>query len=255
MSFAKMGEKLAADSAARSQLGTVAILLPIIEQKSAPAALGSYTDWAISGTPGGPFTATFRGQTTDPIAADATADDIAAAIALLSTVGNGNVRAYPGFGSGTLPSAVYIQFIGTLAGPVEAFTVSDGALTVAADSTGIAPDPVGIEGQLFINASSDIGFGVTVYQLQLGIWVQIFPISALNYPNGGSYDSVNLLPGSVAYSLSGQNANFLLITVDPSAGAGVVAPIGSSASKVDDGTEWKKTGAGATQWQKLAFVA
>jgi hypothetical protein len=47
-------------------------------------------------------------------------------------------------------------------------------------------------------------------------------------------------------------------TADPSAGAGVFAAngggVGSTYHKVDDGTDWKKTGPADTDWRQLAFV-
>lgn len=43
-------------------------------------------------------------------------------------------------------------------------------------------------------------------------------------------------------------------TVDPSAAGGVAAAIGSSYTRTDDGTEWKKTSSPATGWQRLAFA-
>lgn len=63
----------------------------------------------ISGAPtGGTFTLTFEGQTTSPLAFNATAADVQAALEALSTIGTGNVTV-----SGAGPYVV--TFVGTLA--------------------------------------------------------------------------------------------------------------------------------------------
>lgn len=68
----------------------------------------------ITGTPtGGTFTLTFQGETTDPIARNATAADVRAALAALPNVGSGDVET----SGGPLPgSPVTVTFKGALQG-------------------------------------------------------------------------------------------------------------------------------------------
>lgn len=122
--------------------------LRVITKNGPPTGPAHNEDIAISGTPTtGTFTITFRGQTTAPIAYDATNTDIALAMELLSSVGAGNIRAYPTYETYTLAADnnVYLQFIGDLgAQPVEAFTITDstdGSLTAVSDEAGSTNDP------------------------------------------------------------------------------------------------------------------
>lgn len=81
----------------------------------------------ITGSPtGGTFTLTFEGQTTDPIAYDATAAAVQAALEGLSTIGAGNVAG----GGGALPgSAITMTFQGDLANQPQPLVVVSASLT------------------------------------------------------------------------------------------------------------------------------
>lgn len=93
---------------------------------------GSSTDCVqtitITGTPtGGTFTLSFDGKATGPIAYNASASDVQAALEALSTVGSGNVTG----GAGSLPGTpVTITFAGALGGqPVSSLAASGANLT------------------------------------------------------------------------------------------------------------------------------
>lgn len=71
----------------------------------------------VSSNTAGTFTLTFRGQTTTPLAFDATGTEIAAALAALSSIGSGNVIPYPGQETHTPNSSsdgTKILFVGAL---------------------------------------------------------------------------------------------------------------------------------------------
>lgn len=57
-----------------------------------------------------------------------------------------------------------------------------------------------------------------------------------------------------AASLAILNVNLVTGSVDPSAGAGVAASIGTLYARTTNGTIWSKTTAPNTGWKQLAFV-
>lgn len=322
----------AADEEAASALG-----LPIVQD--GPPTPGQNQDYNIDGTPtSGTFTITFRGQTTAPIAFDATGDEIAAAMELLSTIGAGNVRSYPDqdnvYGLAKIgdENGVWPQFCGELGcQPVEPFTINDstdGNLQVIEDYAGEVPVPAASVGRLLVCReepnnwarlyvmtldgwqapdaelrSSDVSglYGQIYFQNvvneigpKLLSWIRALGIDAnsslrlqpdanaavlmweskINNHSSSAYmsdtaagllrrdlaDDENVMfvddtgPG-VRHKSAGNIQYFLSGTADPSADSGVAAPIGSRYSRETDGSEWKKTGAGDTDWQQLAFVS
>ena len=98
----------------------------LIGQISASPASEQQT-LTVTGTPtGGSFTLTFNGQTTTPLAHNATASQVQAAMEALVTVGAGNVLA----GGGALPgSAVTLTFQGDLANQPQPLLVVLASLT------------------------------------------------------------------------------------------------------------------------------
>lgn len=81
----------------------------------------------ITGTPtGGTFTLTYSGQTTAPIAFNATAAQVQAALAALSNIGDGDVAVTGGPGPGT---AFVVTFKGVLAGTDVAQMTASGSFT------------------------------------------------------------------------------------------------------------------------------
>lgn len=79
----------------------------------------------VTSATGGTFTLTFGGQTTAPIAFNATAAAVKAALVALSSIGAGNVDAT---GGPLNTGAVTVEFKGTLGGTNVASLVADGAL-------------------------------------------------------------------------------------------------------------------------------
>jgi hypothetical protein len=91
------------------------------------AAANEVQSLTISGTPtGGTFTLTFGGQTTTPIAFNATAAAVQTALAALSSIGSGNITC----SGGPLPgSAITVTFNGLLANQPQSLMVGATALT------------------------------------------------------------------------------------------------------------------------------
>lgn len=301
---------------------------PIVQ--SGPPEQGTNASQGLFGVPTGPFTLTYLGQTTDPIAEDATFDEITAALELLSTIGDGNIRPYPGYGPSSLAvdEEGYVQFIRDLgAQPIDLLVCSDGDVEVAGDATGVPPNPVGELGQslfdtdsLFIYERRTPSFSDAGQLQSAECWAQILPQPEIASADGrAEFSTGNPTSSVVSYweqlgldpeqrvrlsiatdsgdlliearTVGGDNSviqyryNFILWqiytsgsglvnelkmnadgslehngmlfitgTVDPSAGGGVLAAIGSRYTKTDDGTQWAKTGAGDTAWEQLAFV-
>lgn len=108
----------------------------------------------ITGTPtGGTWTATLSGQTTAPIAYNATAAQVEAALELLSTVGVGNVAVTGGPGPGT---AFVVEFIGDLAETnVAAMTASGASLTGGTSpAVGVSQTLGGVQGHTLIGSTA-----------------------------------------------------------------------------------------------------
>lgn len=84
---------------------------------------------AVSDATDGTFTLAFGGDTTDPIAHDAAAEDVQTALEALESIGEGNVECTGG-ALGTAPVAV--EFVGELAGTNVDQLVADDALLVGA---------------------------------------------------------------------------------------------------------------------------
>ncbi len=90
---------------------------------------------AITGSPtGGSFTLSFGGETTAPIAFNATAAQVDAALEALSTIGAGNVACS---GPDLPGGSIVVEFTGALAGQdVALLTIDDSALTGGTSPTG-----------------------------------------------------------------------------------------------------------------------
>jgi hypothetical protein len=100
----------------------------VLGQTTAAAAAAEVQTLTITGTPtGGTFTLAFNGQVTAPIAYNANAAAVQAALQALSTIGSGNVTG----GGGALPGTpVTLTFAGALTNtPVPLVTVASTAFT------------------------------------------------------------------------------------------------------------------------------
>ena len=92
---------------------------------------------SVSNATGGTFTLTFDGQTTAPIAFNATAAQVQAALEALSTIGPGNLTAT---GGDVDTARVDITFVGTFAGvDVQQLTADASALTGTTPTVTISP--------------------------------------------------------------------------------------------------------------------
>lgn len=124
------------------------------------------TDFLIQ-VPGSPntsgtFKLTFDGEETAAIAFDATGDEIAAALAALSTVGDGNAVAYPGYGDSTPNDSTYVLFAGDFVGQavatptVTSDTTDNGVETVddVAGSPGTPSDA--LSGDIYVKQADGI---------------------------------------------------------------------------------------------------
>lgn len=113
----------------------------------------------ISGATGGTYTLSFGGQSTAPLAWDATAVEVQAALAALSSIGSGNVLvAAPG---------LTVTFVGALSGAAQSLIVGDGGgLTSAngaqinvsqlvAGGTTIGPTPIPATGTVSVSLACE----------------------------------------------------------------------------------------------------
>jgi hypothetical protein len=129
---------------------TTSVVLAPNQSFAAGTVLGQITSAAVSAVQtltltsatGGTFTLSYNGQTTAPIPYNATAAQVQAALALISTIGNGQVVC----AGGPLPgTAVTITFAGLMANlPIAAITVTSSltgggaAAAIASSTTGVA---------------------------------------------------------------------------------------------------------------------
>lgn len=100
----------------------------------------------ITGTPtGGTFTLTYGGATTAPIAYNATAPQVQAALLALPTLEAGDVTITGGPGPGTPYTATFNAYLGNVAQMTAAGSFTGGtapAVNVATTTPGVAPAPV-----------------------------------------------------------------------------------------------------------------
>lgn len=98
------------------------------DQAVAVSTVNEVQEVSITGAPtGGDFTLSFKGNTTDPIAFDATAAAVEAALEALPSIGTGNVSCTGGALPGT---PVAVEFVGDLGlQNVEEMTADDSGLT------------------------------------------------------------------------------------------------------------------------------
>ena len=142
---------------------------------------------AVTGAPtGGTFTLTFGGLTTAPLAYDATAAQVQAALLALSSVGAGNLAASGGPLPGSPVSAAFQGALG--AQPLAAMTADGSGLTggsspavaVATATAGVAPD-----------ASFDLVPNVPLVWDYQGYYAQPFPsdLTSVRVTNAGAADA------------------------------------------------------------------
>lgn len=196
------------------------------------------TEWVTAGVPGladqqdvtcqlssGTFTLTFSGQTTAPIAYNASATDVQAALQSLSTIGAGNVTCT----SGPLSSApVVCTFSGTLAGAPQPLLISS--------SSSVAVQDTSYQGSTFTaTAANVISLSSTASSVVGGSDATF--IVTLDTPAGASGDLVSLsgsgpvsLPSSVLVPAGSNTMTFTAPTSTVSANTNeqVTATLGSS---------------------------
>ncbi len=99
-----------------------------------------------SGTLGGTFTLTFKGQTTSAISATATTTTVKSALEALSTIGTGNVKVSV---AGSNPKTYSVTFQGALASTdVEVMTCGAGSLTPAGATCTVATPISGVTNKI-----------------------------------------------------------------------------------------------------------
>jgi len=128
------------------------------------AAVNEVQTVSITGSPtGGTFTLNYGGQTTAPIAYDATAAEVDAALEALSNIGAGGVSCT----GGDLPDTpVVVEFTGALAGQdVALMTIDDSGLTGGTSPAGSVAETTGgraVQGVLGSDATASLAHGKIV---------------------------------------------------------------------------------------------